>query len=122
MSLARVEGAGHVAEEPQPVDERLRLDLAITVDDGDAAAGEIDAGGLDTREGGKIRLDLGHGVRAVGLRHQELDALEAWTRGGDPARRILPLEPEGLEIFAVDGAAGKGHGMLPFTTKRKALR
>ena len=106
---------------PQPVEQRLWLDLAITVDDGDAAAGEIDARRLDAGEGGKVRLDLGHGLRAVGLRHEELDALEAGTGGGDPACGILTLEPEGLEIFAVDGAAGKGHGVSPFTTKRKIL-
>ena len=117
--LARVERAGHVTQHAEPVDQRLRLDHAILIDHRDAAAGEVDAGRLHTGKCAEVGLDVRHGLRPVGLRHEEFDTLQTGAGRGNPACRILAFQSEGLKVFAVEGAAGKGH--QGFTTKRKIL-
>jgi hypothetical protein len=58
--FARVEGARHVAKHSEPVDQRLGRDDAVTIDDGNTAAGEI-----DQRMGFAVGVHAGIGVEYI---------------------------------------------------------
>ena len=112
--FARIEGPGHVAKFAQPVDQGLRFENPLRVDHGNAARGEVDARRSHPAEPRQFGLDLRHRLRAIGLRHEKFDALQARPCRRHPALRIFAFKFEWLEIFAIDRAAGECHGINPF--------